>query len=66
MLELARAVLAAELRGGSTARQARIIPAHAAMTRLSAEAPTYNFDAGLLAMEIGALLAGVAGAGTSA
>ena len=65
VLELARAVLATELRQSSPQRQARIITAHADMTRLSAQAPTYNFDAGLLAMEIGALLAGVGLAGVA-
>ena len=57
VLELARAVLAEELRAASSLRQGRIIAAHADLTRLSGQAPTYNFDAGLLAMEIGALLA---------
>ena len=60
VLELARAVLATELREAAPARQACIIAAHADLTRLSAQAPTYNFDPGLLAMEIGALLAGAA------
>ncbi len=69
VLELARAVLAAELRTATPARQARIIAAHADLTRLSAQAPTYNFDPGLLAMELGGLIAGasgVAGAGVGA
>lgn len=57
VMELARAVLAAELRGASAARQERIITAHGALTVLSAQAPTYNFDTGLLAFEIGSLLA---------
>ncbi len=60
VLELARAVLAAELRQAGPPRAAASIDAHADLTRLSAQAPTYNFDAGLLAMEIGALLAGAA------
>ncbi len=64
--ELARAVLAEGLRAADRARQARIIEAHAALTRLGAEAPTYNYDAGLLAMEIGGLLAGAAMNGKSA
>lgn len=58
--ELARAVLADGLRSADRARQARIIEAHAAITKLGAEAPFYNYDAGLLAMEIGGLLAGAA------
>lgn len=56
-LDLARAVLAAELRGAAPARRLAIIEAHAALVTLSAQAPTYNFDPGLLAMEIGGLLA---------
>ena len=56
-LDLARAVLARDLREGSAARQARIIEAHAALVQLAGQAPTYNFDPGLLGMEIGGLLA---------
>jgi DNA polymerase-3 subunit delta' len=37
-----------------------LIDAHGAITRLAAQAPTYNFDAGLLIMEIGGLLASAA------
>lgn len=59
-LELARAVLAGELRGAARERQERIITAHADLVRLAAQAVTYNFDAGLLAMEIGGLLASAA------
>src|SRR5687768_18614938 len=33
---------------------------HAELVRLAAQAPTYNFDAGLLVMEIGTLLASLA------
>lgn len=59
-LELARAVLAGELAHAPRDRQLRIIEAHSTLTRLSAEAPTFNFDAGLLIMEIGGLLASAA------
>lgn len=59
-LELARAVLAAELAAAPRERQARIIAAHGELTVLAAQAPTYNFDPGLLAMEIGGLLASAA------
>lgn len=59
-LELARAVLANELSTGPRDRQLRIIDAHGTLTRLSTQAPTYNFDAGLLIMEIGGLLASAA------
>ena len=33
---------------------------------LAGEAPTFNYDAGLLALEIGGVLAGVAGRGAGA
>lgn len=56
-LDLARATLAAHLPQAGRERQGRLIEAHAAMVRLAAQAPTYNFDPGLLAMEIGGLLA---------
>ncbi|MFT4026280.1 MAG: DNA polymerase III subunit delta' [Novosphingobium sp.] len=59
-LELARAVLAGELNSAPRERQARIIAAHGELTVLTAQAPTYNFDPGLLAMEIGGLLASTA------
>ncbi|WP_260922453.1 DNA polymerase III subunit delta' [Novosphingobium sp. 9] len=59
-LELARAELAGALAAASGERQMRIIEAHAAMTQLSVEAGTYNFDAGLLILEIGGLLASAA------
>ncbi|MEZ5744562.1 MAG: DNA polymerase III subunit delta' [Sphingomonadaceae bacterium] len=39
--------------------QLRIIEAHGALTKLSAQMPIYNFDPGLLVMEIGGLLASV-------
>ena len=59
-LDLARAVLAAELRNSAPLRQSRIIAAHTELVRLAGQAPTYNFDAGLLVMEIGGLLASAA------
>lgn len=59
-LELARSVLVQELRSAPRARQAKIIEAHEVLTRLSVRATTYNFDAGLLIMEIGGLLASTA------
>lgn len=60
VLELARSALAHALEGGDRHRQLRIIDAHARLTKLATQAPTYNFDAGLLIMEIGGLLASVA------
>jgi len=60
VIELARAVLAAEMSLGSPARQTAVIEAHVALRRLSGQAPTYNFDSGLLILEIGGLLASAA------
>lgn len=59
-LDLARSVLAGELAGGPRERQLRVIEAHGTLTRLAAQAPTYNYDPGLLVMEIGGLLASAA------
>lgn len=58
--DLARAVLAAELAGADRLRQGRIIETHAALVRLSGQIATFNFDPGLLVMEIGGLLASAA------
>ncbi|WP_246027270.1 AAA family ATPase [Novosphingobium umbonatum] len=55
--ELARAVLAGALRGADPARQARLIEAHSAVARLGLEAPQFNYDAAMLAMELGGLIA---------
>ena len=59
-LELARTVLAAQLPAADRPGQMKIIAAHGTLARLSAQAPLYNFDAGLLIMEIGGLLASAA------
>lgn len=59
-LELARTTIAGEIGKGGRNRQLKIIEAHGTITRLAAQAPTYNFDAGLLVMEIGGLLASAA------
>ncbi len=59
-LDLARAILAGELAGAPRQGQQRIVAAHTALAKLTAQAPTYNFDAGLLIMEIGGLLASAA------
>ena len=58
--DLARAVVAARLGQGDRAAQARIIAAHGDLVRLGAQLPTFNIDPGLVAMEIGGLLAGLA------
>lgn len=57
ILDLARTTLAAELADEDSARQLAIIDAHGALVELARQAPTYNFDAGLLVGEIGGLLA---------
>jgi DNA polymerase-3 subunit delta' len=59
-IDLARSVLAREMRGAHGDRLAGIVEAHAELNRLAGQAPTYNFDAGLLVMEIGGLLASAA------
>lgn len=60
VLDLARASLASEVATAPRARQQRIIAAHSALARLTAQAPTYNFDPQLLSFEIGTLLASAA------
>ena len=60
VLELARTELATELSSAPREGQLRIIEAHGALARLSGQAQTYNFDPGLLIMEIGGLLASAA------
>ncbi len=69
-LTAARLVLVDALKniGGPHVHPARypaLADAHAALIGLAREAPIYNYDAGLLMLEIGALLAGVAGAGVA-
>lgn len=59
-VDLARAVVAAELPRGNRDRQERVIAVHGELTRLGGQVTTYNFDPGLLVMEIGALLASLA------
>ncbi len=59
-LDLARAVLASRLSRVSPAGQIGLIDAHAALVTLGGQVPTYNYDPGLLAMEIGGLLASAA------
>ena len=56
VLDLARAILAerVEIASGDPSK---LVATHGELVRLTAEQPTYNYDAGLLAMEIGTLLA---------
>ncbi len=59
-LDLARAALSVELPDAPRERQLRVIAAHGEISRIAARAPTYNYDPGLLIMEIGGLLASAA------
>lgn len=56
-LDLARAVIGGMAQDCPTAQVPTIADAHAQLVTLTAQAPTYNFDPGLLATEIGSLLA---------
>jgi DNA polymerase-3 subunit delta' len=56
-LTAARMVLVDAMRAGHD--PAALADAHAALVVLAREAPTYNYDPGLLMLEIGTLLAGV-------
>lgn len=58
-IDLARALIAAELAGSDRARHARLIAAHTELTRLGGQLSTYNFDPALLLLEIAGLLATV-------
>jgi DNA polymerase-3 subunit delta' len=61
VLELAQALVAARARAtADEAHRLKLIETHAALVRLAAEAPTANFDPGLLAFEIGGLLVAAA------
>jgi len=59
-VDLARAVVAAELGRGNARRNQAVIQVHGDLVRLSGQLPTYNFDPALVVMEIGALLASLA------
>jgi DNA polymerase-3 subunit delta' len=59
-LELARATLAQALAAAPREQQLRIVEAHGQLVRLAGEALTFNFDTGLLMLEIGGLLASAA------
>ncbi len=57
VLELAQAMVAERARNEqSSALRASLIETHVALVTLAGQAPTFNFDTGLLAMEIGGLL----------
>jgi DNA polymerase-3 subunit delta' len=57
VLHLAQALTAARAREAGASRNAvSLVETHAELVALAREAPNYNFDAGLLALEIGSLL----------
>lgn len=57
IFDLALSIIAHETPRASGRRQLALIEAHAAIVVLAGQAPTFNFDAGLLSLEIGSLLA---------
>jgi DNA polymerase-3 subunit delta' len=59
-IELARSVVAEAMPSVELPAIPALAEAHAQLSRLAAEFPTYNYDAGLLVMEIGSLLAALA------
>lgn len=59
-VDLARAVVTAELGKGGPLRDQLVIAVHGDLVRLAGQLPTYNFEPALLVMEIGALLASLA------
>lgn len=56
-IELARAVVAEEMLGTGVTAIPALADVHTELCVLAAQAPTYNYDPGLLVMEIGSLLA---------
>lgn len=59
-IELARAVVSGRMHDVSRAAIPALVETHADLVRLAGQAPTYNFDPGLLVMEIGTLLSHLA------
>lgn len=66
VLDLARATVAEDIARLPTRLSAKRIAAHRGLVRLTGEYPTYNYDTGLLALEIGNLLASCAEASARA
>lgn len=57
VFELAQSIVAEEARTtANSAHRAVLVEAHGALVTLAAQAPSYNFDTGLLSAEIGGLL----------
>ncbi|WAT18339.1 DNA polymerase III subunit delta' [Aurantiacibacter sp. MUD11] len=65
-IELARAVVADRMHGVTGRQIPALVETHGALVRLAGQAPTYNFDPGLLVMEIGTLLANLAASSEAA
>lgn len=59
-IEAARMTVVRALGHVDDAAKLRLVEAHARLVKLAAEAPIYNFDVGMLLMEIGSLLASAA------
>lgn len=67
VFDLAQALVARSARASADPHhRARLIEAHAGLVALAAEAPTANFDAGMLPFEIGSLLVAAAPASETA
>lgn len=66
VLELARATLARMAEQAPRKALPNVVDSHADLVRLSGQAPTHNFDPGLLVMQIGGLLASAAAASSHA
>ncbi len=62
ILELAQAITAQAARTADPAQRMALIDVHGELVALAGQAPTFNYDAGLLAMEIGTLLVSASGA----
>ncbi|MXP25181.1 DNA polymerase III subunit delta' [Altererythrobacter indicus] len=65
-IDLARAVIGHQVETAPQQTIPMLADAYADLNQLANQAPTFNFDAGLLIMEIGTLLASVAGTRDSA
>lgn len=57
VLDLARGIVADEAKQADPTKRNALIEVHVKLVELAAQAPTYNFDPGLLVLEIGGLLA---------
>lgn len=65
-VELARSVAARQMQSVEFRQIPRLVETHAQLTRLWSQVPTYNYDAGLLVMEIGTLLTSLAASSEAA